>query len=151
LASTLAMTDDRQMSHDDWPFYWLTRAHNRYLDALSSALAGTGLDATMWRITMILKDCEWLSVSEIAVQANTKLSTMTKAVQRMEAAGLVTSRPGERDRRVTEVRMTDAGQAQVESAVAATRHVYNRAFGNIDQARLKALTELLGEVAENLR
>lgn len=145
------MNDDRQMSYNDWPFYWLTRAHNRYIDALNSALAGTGLDATMWRITMILKDGDWRSVSEIAIQANTKLSTMTKAVQRMEAAGLVTSRPGERDRRVTEVRMTDEGHAQVERSVAATRHVYNRAFAGMDQKRLQLLTELLGEVAENLR
>lgn len=145
------MTDDRHTSYDEWPFYWLTRVHNRYLDALNSALAGTGLDATMWRITMILKDCEWLSVSEIAIQANAKLSTMTKAIRRMESAGLVSSRSGERDRRVTEVRMTEAGKAQIERAVAATRHVYNRAFGNLDEVDLRELTRLLGEVAENLR
>ena len=145
------MSDDRQLSYDDWPFYWLTRAHNRYLDALNSALAGTGLDATTWRITMILKDQPWLSVSDIATQANTKLSTMTKAIKRMEAAGLVETRAGDVDRRVTEVRMTEAGKAQVELSVATTRHVYNRAFGNLDAKRLATLKQLLGEVAENLR
>ena len=145
------MTEDRQLSYDDWPFYWLTRAHNRYLDALNSALAGTGLDATMWRITMILKDQPWRSISEIATQANTKLSTMTKAIRRMEAAGLVESRAGDTDRRVTEVRMTRAGEAQIELSVATTRHVYNRAFGSLDDERLETLKQLLGEVAENLR
>ncbi len=145
------MSDDRHLSYDDWPFYWLTRAHNRYLDALNSALAGTGLDATMWRITMILKDRPWLSVSEIAMQANTKLSTMTKAIKRMEAAGFVELREGDTDRRVTEVRMTPAGEAQIELSVATTRHVYNRAFGSLDEKRLETLRQLLGEVAENLR
>lgn len=146
-----AMEADRKLAYDEWPFYWITRAHNRYIDALGSALAGTGLDATMWRITMILKQRGWMSVSELATQANAKLSTMTKATKRMEAAGLVQLRPSIDDRRVTEVCLTTEGEMRIDRAVATARHIYNRAFGTMDPERIKLLTQLLGEVAENLR
>ena len=146
-----AMTDDHQLSYDAWPFYWLTRAHGRYQDALHSALAGTGMDATSWRIVMILKEQEWMSVSDIAGQSNTKLSTMTKAIQRMETAGHVTLRESPRDRRVTEVALTHIGRELVDVAVETARHVFNRAFAGIGPERLQLFKELLGDVAENLR
>lgn len=146
-----AMDDDLQLSYDAWPFYWLTRAHGRYQDALVSALAGTGMDAASWRIVMILKEQEWMAVSEIATQANTKLSTMTKAVQRMEAGGLVDLRESPRDRRVTEVSLTGKGKELVGVAVETARHVFNRAFAGIAPERLQLLKDLLGDVAENLR
>lgn len=139
------------LSFRDWPFYWLTRANARYLDALHSALGETGLDPSSWRVIMILKETQWLSVSELAAQANTKLSTMTKTVKRMEADGLAASRAGVRDRRVTEVGLTRKGQDMAPDATRAAQHVYDRAFNRISEERLALLNELLGEVAENLR
>lgn len=146
-----AMDDDLQVSYDAWPFYWLTRAHGRYQDALTSALAGTGMDAASWRIVMILKEQEWMSVSDIAAHANSKLSTMTKAVQRMEANGLASIRPSERDRRVTEVALTEEGVRLIGIAVETARHVFNRAFNGITPERMAVLRELLEDVANNLR
>lgn len=138
-------------SYRDWPFYWLTRAYVRYIDAITSALAGTGLDASSWRVVMILREREWLSVSDIASEANSKLSTMTKVVKRMQAEGLVVSREGLADRRVTEVSLTQSGLALADVALDAARHVRSRAFGNLDRDKLQQLSGLLGQVAENLR
>lgn len=146
-----AMKIDQTPTYDAWPFYWLTRAHGRYQDALSSALADTGLDPTSWRILMILKEQDRMAVSDIAQQANTKLSTMTKAVQRMEASGLVSLQPSERDRRVTEVMLTQTGADSVPIAEQTAQHVFNRAFAGFDPDRLRLLSDLLGDLAENLR
>lgn len=147
----LANAGKDPLSFRDWPFYWLTRANARYLDALNSALAESGLDPSSWRVIMILKEKQWLSVSEIAAQANSKLSTMTKTIKRMQADGLIASREGLRDRRVTEVSLTRKGQDAAPGAMDAAQHVFNRAFANIAEDRLALLNELLGEVAENLR
>lgn len=134
-----------------WPFYWLTRAVGRYVDSVTSALDGTGLDMPAWRVIMTLKDAEWLSVSEIAAQSNTKLAAMTKTVQRMKAEGLVQSREGEVDRRVTLVSLTPAGVEAAKVAAEAARHVYRRAFHGMTAEQQEDLSVLLRDVAENLR
>lgn len=146
-----AMDDLVPPSYVAWPFYWLTRAHSRYQDALSSALEGTGMDATSWRIIMILKEQEWMSVSEIAAQGNAKLSTVTKAIQRMEALHLVVLRGSPSDGRVTEVSLSEKGLEMGIVAGETARHVFNRAFAGMTPERLQVLRELLGEVAQNLR
>ncbi|MWV29068.1 MarR family winged helix-turn-helix transcriptional regulator [Aurantiacibacter rhizosphaerae] len=140
-----------QLSYKDWPFYWLTRAHGRYIDALNSALEDSRLDPTEWRVIMVLQEDQWISVSELASQGNTKLSTMTKAVKRMEREGLVTLREGLRDRRVTEVCLTRVGHNKMADATQAAAHVYRRAFMDMSVERVVLLREMLTDLAENLR
>ena len=146
-----ARDDHSLLSYESWPFYWLARAHGRYQDALTAAFAGTDMDAPTWRIIMTLKQTDWMTVSEIAAQANAKLSTMTKALQRMEAAGLVESRCSVQDRRATEVCLTKAGQAQVEGAVETAQHIFRRAFADFGPKQLADLRSMLLRVADNLR
>lgn len=144
-------TLDAELSIRTWPFYWLTRAMSRYTDSMASALEGTGLDLPSWRVVMVLRDAGWLSVSEIASQANTKLAAMTKSIQRMKADGLVDSREGDADRRVTLVALTPAGEEAAEAAMDAARHVFRRAFHDMSASQQSMLSELLRNVTENLR
>jgi DNA-binding MarR family transcriptional regulator len=132
------------LSVRQWPFYWLTRATTRYLDAIGSALDGSGLDLPSWRVVMTLREAGWLSVSEIAAQANSKLATMTQTVQRMRSDGFV-------DCRETLVSLTPAGRAAAERAAAAAEHVFRRAFHDMPAQKRDDLTRLLRDVAENLR
>ncbi len=141
----------QELSVTSWPFYWLTRAMARYVDGVSSALKGSGLDLPAWRVVMTLRETEWLSVSEIAAQSNTKLAAMTKTIQRMSAEGLVQSREGETDRRVTLVSLTPAGIASAKAATDAAHHVFRRAFHDIAPEKQNQLSDLLRQVAENLR
>ncbi|WP_447725838.1 MarR family winged helix-turn-helix transcriptional regulator [Sphingomonas koreensis] len=140
-----------ELSIRSWPFYWLTRAMARYADSMTSALEGTGLDLPSWRVVMVLRGTGWLSVSEIASQSNTKLAAMTKTVQRMKSDGLVESREGETDRRVTLVSLTPSGEEVAEVAMEAARHVFRRAFHGMSAQQQETLSQLLREVAENLR
>lgn len=144
------MEDDLRLTFDAWPFYGLAKAHGRYQDALASILSETEMDPTSWRIVMILKECDWISVSEIAALAHSKLSTMTKAIQRMEAAGLVELRARAQDRRATEVRLSPAGQNCVKPAVETARRIFDRAFAGFSPERLNLLTSMLEEVVGNL-
>jgi DNA-binding MarR family transcriptional regulator len=146
-----SMDDDPRLRYDAWPFYWLTRAHTHYQNALAAMLAGTILDAPSWRIVMILRDEGWLTVSSIAARANAKLSTTTKAVQRMDAMGLVETRSASMDRRATEVKLTDLGRDQTKFASQTANHLFQRAFSTMEPDKLEQLQTLLREVAENLR
>lgn len=142
---------ESELSVRTWPFYWLTRAMARYTDSIASALDGTGLDLPSWRVVMVLRGAGWLSVSEIAAQSNTKLAAMTKAVQRMKAEGLVKSREGEVDRRVTLVMLTPAGELAADAAMEVAEHVFRRAFHGMGPEQQEQLSRLLHEVADNLR
>ena len=142
---------EAELSIRSWPFYWLTRAMARYTDSMVSALEGTGLDLPSWRVVMVLRGGGWLSVSEIAAQSNTKLAAMTKTVQRMKADGLVQCREGETDRRVTLVTLTPAGEDVADDAMAAAQHVFRRAFHGMSTQQQDLLSQLLHDVADNLR
>lgn len=142
---------EAELSVRTWPFYWLTRAMARYTDSMTSALEGTGLDLPSWRVVMVLRESGWLSVSEIASQSNTKLAAMTKTIQRMKADGLVDSREGEADRRVTIVTLTPEGTRAAEAAMDAARHVFRRAFHAMPAEQQDTLSQLLRELAEKLR
>lgn len=146
-----APAKNEELSVTTWPFYWLTRAMARYSDGMTSALEGSGFDLPSWRVLMVLRGGGWFTVSEIALQSNTKLAAMTKTVHRMKADGLVDSRSGETDRRVTLVTLTPRGEAAADVALDAARHIYRRAFHGMSNAQQETLSELLRTVAENLR
>lgn len=141
---------DRTFSFKSWPFYWLVQANGRYLRNLEVALKGIALDIPRWRVLMSLHEESCASVSEIADHAIVKLSTMTRIVQRMQADGLVTCHPRDTDGRVTEVKLTDKGEAAGREAWAAANRTYDLAFQNIGKAEIEGLIRLLRRVSANL-
>lgn len=142
---------ETSVSVTEWPFYWLTRAMAAYTNAITSVLQDTGLDLPSWRVVMVLREAEWLSVSEIAALSNTKLAAMTKTVQRMKSEGLVETREGETDRRVTLVTLTDAGKLAAAAGTEAATRVAHRAFYQITDVDQRQLSGLLAKIANNLR
>jgi len=87
------------------PFYWLTRAHGRYLASMEAVLRGMGLDAPRWRVLMTLHEDNRASVSEIAEHSNAKLSTRAKIVRRMKQDGFVACSPTMRGSPKSRLRM----------------------------------------------
>lgn len=135
---------------EEWPFYWLTRFTGRYLRHMESALKPIGLDVPRWRVLMILRNKDVLSVSEIADHAIVKLPTMTKIVQRMQADNLVDCRQSQADGRVTEVSLTQAGAEAGEKAWAAANRIYERAFEDLSRKDVATLNRLLRTITRSL-
>jgi DNA-binding MarR family transcriptional regulator len=140
-----------RFNYRTWPFYWLARASGRYRGRMEDKLRGTGLDMPRWRVLMTLHHDRVASVSEIARHSTEKLPTMTRIIQRMEADGLVRRQPRAGRERVMEVVLTDAGEAAGNMAWESAEAVYDRAFAGMSEADLATLTDLLEQVAENLR
>lgn len=143
-----AATPEFELS--EWPFYWLSRVVARYLEHLEVALKAEGLDVPRWRVLMSLHGQDMASVSEIAEHAIVKLPTMTKIVQRMQADGLVDCRPRESDGRVTEVVLTEKGEAARDAAWRAATGIYQDVFGHIPPSKVKQLNKLMQQVFHNL-
>lgn len=151
MADTLQEDTDGDFTFRSWPFYWLAQADGRYLRHMEIALKAIALDVPRWRVLMSLHEEGCASVSEIAEHAISKLSTMTRIVQRMEADGLVKLRPRPSDARVTEVLLTAKGVAAGQQAWQAARRIYAHAFRDMSEKEIETLNTLLCKLSGSLK
>ncbi len=135
---------------EEWPFYWLTRFTGAYLLRIEIGLKAIGLDVPQWRVLMVLRGADVMSVSEIADHAIVKLPTMTRIIQRMQMEGLLISNQSAHDGRVTEIRLTEAGQAAGKRAFAVAKRIYQRAFENVSEAEIATLNAVMRRMFHNV-
>ena len=135
----------------EWPFYWLTRAYGQYLSSLEDALRGVELDIPRWRVLMLLEGDLAKSTSYLADEAISKLSTMTRIIGRMQADGLVETRPRASDGRVTEVLLTKNGRRARVLAWQQANDIYEKAFRDISVADIGQLNATLAKIHGNLK
>ena len=75
---------------------------------------------------------------------------ISRLLDRMEQDRLVRRRPGARDKRVSEVQMTRAGEALFERLARDHESWTDAMFGELDNGELKQLTALLGRLRARL-
>jgi MarR family transcriptional regulator, organic hydroperoxide resistance regulator len=134
----------------NWPFYWITRVARRYTHDMEEVLKKVGMDVARWRVLMILNEINPASVSDLADHGVIKLSTMTKTVIRMQIEGLVATSPRLTDARVTEVRLTAAGNAAITLVRRQASKVYHEAFADLNAHDIEVLNGILTRVFANL-
>jgi MarR family transcriptional regulator, organic hydroperoxide resistance regulator len=134
----------------DSPLYLIVRTAGRYAQELENALDASGMDLPSWRALMIVNEVSPSSVSEIAERSVTRLSTMTRVVQRLEKKGLVKLAKRRSDARVTEVHLTPLGKRCVERERATAGEIYRRAMRDISSADITALNSLTRRIFANL-
>jgi DNA-binding MarR family transcriptional regulator len=134
----------------DSPLYLLVRTAGRYAQELENALNASGMDLPSWRALMIVNEASPSSVSEIAERSVTRLSTMTRVVQRLQKKKLVklTRRPA--DARVTEVHLTPLGRRCVERERRTAGEIYRRATRDFTSADIGVLNALTRRLFANL-
>ncbi|AMG73206.1 MarR family winged helix-turn-helix transcriptional regulator [Sphingopyxis granuli] len=135
---------------DRYPFYLLNRLVSRYNSIIDARLRAIGLDIPSWRVLMILGEESPRGAREIAQAAVINLSTMTRIIQRMTAAGLVTATPSREDARVTLVALAPAGEAQLAEARLATAPIYAHLIAGLKAEEFEQLIALLGRLHDNL-
>lgn len=143
--------DEKPFDLKTWPFYWVVQAHGSYLSALEAELKSENLDIPRWRVLMLLDEGRACSISYLAREARTKLSTMTRIVQRMEGEGVLVTRSAVKDARVTEALLTVKGGAAREVAWKKAHRVYARAFDNISEREVFQLVSTLEQLSSNLQ
>lgn len=135
----------------DSPFYWLARVAGRYQLEMEDVLKAVGMDVPRWRVLVILQESQPASISQICERAVVKMSTMTRIVQRLAAAGLVVARPYHADARVTEVLLTEAGNSAAQLVRTQAGHIYRKAFAEMSGRECEQLTAILRQLFVNLR
>lgn len=135
---------------DHSPLYLLVRAAGRYSLDMGNALRASGMDLLSWRALMTVNEESPSSVSEIAERSVTRLSTMTRVVQRLEKKKMVRLSRRPSDARVTEVRLTPRGIEALEGARGVASQIYNQAVGRLSAAQIETLNALMRQIFVNL-
>jgi DNA-binding MarR family transcriptional regulator len=139
---------DFRLEHS--PLYLLVRAAGRYSLDMGNALKASGMDLLSWRALMTLNEEGQSSVSEIAERSVTRLSTMTRVVQRLEKKKMVKLSRRPSDARVTEVRLTARGIQALEGVRGVASLIYNKAVGRLSAAQIETLNTLMRQIFVNL-
>lgn len=134
-----------------YPFFLLNRLVGRYNAVIDVRLRAIGLDIPSWRVLMILGEREPRGVRDIADAAVIPLSTMTRIVQRMAAAGLVASIDSADDARVTKVSLRPTGERKLAEARAITAPIYARIIRGFTRHDFDRLLGLLDQMHRNLQ
>lgn len=134
-----------------WPFFHMNLAVRSYDVEMKRLLKSSGIDMPRWRILMLAREHEPISVSEVADQAVMELSTVTRAMQRLDADGLLEIRTRARDQRVSEARLTPRGRTMAERVIKAASRVFQQAFVDFGDEDVATLNALLARAHSALR
>jgi DNA-binding MarR family transcriptional regulator len=114
-------------------------------DSLEALLKPYGISGTQYNVLRILRGSEpdGLCRNELRDRMLTRMPDMTRLLDRMEDAGLVTrSREGE-DRRMVLTRITAEGRRLVDELDEPTREFHKKQLGHMSDEQLHTLSALL--------
>ncbi|MEO5324578.1 MarR family transcriptional regulator [Mesorhizobium sp. CC13] len=131
--------------------YLMNRIMGRYNASLREDLAKLGLTTPKMRTLAVLSVVDGLLVGRLAVYAVVEQSTLSRALDALEADGMVRRTPDQEDSRAIRVSITEAGRAAFESLWPTMRQSYNRMFAGIDAAEHAAFVATLQKVLNNIK
>jgi len=133
-----------------YPFFQLNRLVGRYNIVVAERLRAIDVDIPTWRVLMILGESSPRGIGEIAQFAIIRISTLTRIIQRMTAAGLVAGERRDGDNRVTEISLTALGRERLADARVLTAPIYAQVIAGLSQRDFDRLTDLLDRLHANL-
>lgn len=119
-------------------------------DAMLLRDAGVSLDRALFPLLVLTERRGPIGVGELADRVGRDYTTVSRQVAKMESLGLITRQPGETDRRVTEVSITEKGHDMSKLIDAARERLVTRVFADWSEGDLRELTRLLRRFADDL-
>lgn len=141
---------DVDASHGEFLPYLLNRVVARLNAPMQQELARRGLTMTHWRVLGFLNERDGLVVGELAERTITDQATLSRALTRLEARGLVERVAGEADSRFVEIHLLEAGRALYRDVVRVARRLEDWAFGDMPAGELRALRRTLEKLNGSL-
>src|SRR5688500_10192529 len=128
----------------------VVRTASLLVDAFEQMLRPYGITATQYNVLRILRGAgpEGLCRNELRDRMLTRMPDVTRLLDRMEEAGLVTRARDADDRRLVSTRITEQGRRLLEELEATVAEEHRRRLGRLDEAQLRTLVELLSRVRE---
>ena len=119
-------------------------------DGIEEVLKSSDITLTQYNVLRILRGAEpdGLTRNEIRDRLVNRMPDVTRLLDRMEDAGLVSRVRGEEDRRCVATHLTRAGRSLVDSLDKPVEGEHQRRLGHMTRAQLRTLIELLAIARE---
>jgi DNA-binding MarR family transcriptional regulator len=118
---------------------------------IARALEPHGVTTAQFAALQVLDEAraESLGCSELGQRLAGPAPDVTRLLDRLDAAGLVSRDRSESDRRIVHTKITPAGQQLVKNALPSVRDAEERALAGLDPAARAELTALLAGIQKN--
>lgn len=115
-------------------------------EALERVLAPHGLGMTQYNVLRILRGAgsDGLCRNEIRDRLISRMPDVTRLLDRMEAAGLISRVRSTEDRRLVNTTLTKKGRTLVDALDAELAEAQHGLLGHMSQVQLRTLVDLLG-------
>ncbi len=131
--------------------YLMNRIMGRYNASLRTEMAGLGLTTAKMRALAVLSVMDGPLIRELAVLAVTEQSTLSRALDQLQAEGLIRRETDAADSRAVRVYSTDAGRAAFEQLWPHMALAQERMFRGIPEDERRAFTGTLQKMLANIR
>lgn len=101
------------------------------------------LTVAEWRVLVHLQHCGLVSVRDVQGYTNLVKSRVSRAVTRLERAGLVEKQPSTTDARLIEIGLTPAGRDAIGDLLKDATSTEARLLGGVSQADLEAFYRVM--------
>ena len=127
------------------------RTAARLADEFEQMLKPYGLSGAQYNVLRILRGAEQdgLCRNEIRDRMVTRMSDMTRLLDRMEDSGLVARTRGSEDRRLVTTRLTELGRELLAELDPVVAEEHERRFQNLREDQLRMLITALAAVRQN--
>ena len=134
---------------EDQIFVILLKAADSLSSEADQLMKTNGLTSAQYNVLRILRGAgpEGLPCNTIAERMISRDPDMTRLLDRMEKRELITRERQKEDRRVVKARITGEGLKLLKQMDAPIRELHKSQFTHMTSARMKALMDLLTEVA----
>lgn len=126
----------------------ITRTAAALGDALERAIRPRGLTGAQYNVLRILREAEPAGLCRNALRDRlpSRMPDVTRLLDRLEGAGLVTRQRDPQDRRLVTTCITPAGRRLADELDAAVRDEHRRRLGFLAPGQVQTLTDLLALV-----
>jgi DNA-binding MarR family transcriptional regulator len=131
--------------------YLMNRIMGRYNASLREEAAGLGLTTPKMRTLAVLAMIDGILTGELAVYAVVEHSTLSRALDGLEAEALVQRVPDADDARATRIYITADGRRTFEQIWPRMAECYARMFAGISPDEHRAFTSTLQKILRNVR
>lgn len=131
--------------------YLMNRIMGRYNASLRDKMAGLGLTTPKMRALAVLSVTDSPLIGELAVLTVVEQSTLSRALDQLQAEGLITRRTDPSDSRATRVAITTEGRAAFASLWPHMLEAEGRMFRGIAPEEKRAFVATLQKMLTNIR
>ncbi len=135
-------------THDFQPVFWA--AKRALAQASARAFSRHGVHNGQQYVLQCLWEEDGLTPGELARRLELATPTVTRAARRMEASGLLSRRPHERDGRLVRLFLTDRGRGLERVIEEERERLTERALASLDSSERATLVRALATVRRNL-